>query len=172
MSNMKKSKADSIYNKVINKDTIRYEELLVKPQFMTICESVIPIVLFGAMAIFCLVNSSKSNDNLLCGIGLIIICIYVGFIAFPFQKSSSYSFEFMEGAGLQKMKVFYKGKELELKYKLDKTGRFMWEDNRRRAACIAYADGSSMNSWFVKYRVLNYMNGFLSQNHLMSKEIY
>lgn len=102
-----------------------------------------------------------------CSVGMVIFDIYVSFITF-IQKSSDYTFEFVPEAGLKGFKVYYKEKELKLEYKLDRNGRFMWENEKKPFTCIGYADNSTMNKYITKYRVLNHINVVLEQNGLYS----
>jgi len=127
--------------------------------------------LIGLLAIMCVLLVvavlSFIYKEYACSIGMVIFDVYVAFITF-IQKSSDYRFEFVPEAGLKDFKVFYKEKELKLDYKLDKNGRFMWENEKKPFTCIGYADDSSMNKYITKYRVLNHINIVLEQNGLYS----
>ena len=104
------------------------------------------------------------------GIGMIAFMIYVSYLTFA-QKKSDYRFEFANEKGLRDMKLFYKGREVKLDYRLDRNGRFMW-NSRKEVNDISYADGGRMSVYFTRYRVLNFVNAFLDENGLKAEVSY
>lgn len=127
------------------------------------------LILLGAIMVLLLVVAVLSciyKEYFSC-IGIILFEIYVAVITFG-QKKESYKFVFVPNSGLKEFKVFYKENELKLEYRLDKNGRFMWADSKKPINCISYADGSRMNKYITKYRILNYINVVMEQNGLNS----
>lgn len=128
----------------------------------------------AACGVFFLIRLKDPVDRWTCGLGLILLAVCILLISMVGQNEKNYRFEFVKGAGLADFKLFYKGDEIKIDYKLDKYGRFMWGDFTSRARCISYADKKS-SLWFdnfTKFRIMNYLNGFLSVNDLMSKNAY
>ena len=101
---------------------------------------------------------------------MIAFMIYVSYLTFA-QKKSDYRFEFANEKGLRDMKLFYKGREVKLDYRLDRNGRFMW-NSRKEVNDISYADGGRMSVYFTRYRVLNFVNAFLDENGLKAEVSY
>lgn len=132
------------------------------------------LALIGA-GVFFVLKISDPVERWGIGIGLMVIAVYIYLISMISQKPGDYRFEFAPGEGLAEMKLFYKGREIELAYKLDRFGKFMWADYKHKAICISQKDkkmdGPVFNN-FTKYRIMNYVNGFLTQNDLMSKNAY
>ena len=104
-------------------------------------------------------------------VGIMAFVIYVPLITFA-QKKSDYRFEFQDKKGLRDLKLYYKEKEVKLDYRLDRTGRFMWDDTRKSINNISYADGSRMNTVYTKYRILNFVNSYMEQNGLNAENSY
>ena len=125
--------------------------------------------------IFFILKITDPVEKWIIGIGLWFIAVYIYLISMISQNAKDYRFEFTSGEGLKDFKVFYKDKEIELAYKLDRFGKFMWADYKHKAVCISQKDkkmdGPVFNN-FTKYRIMNYVNGFLTQNDLMSKNAY
>ena len=146
----------------ISNSTISMDDMITSyPKMRMIILCVIMIMLI-VVAI-----ASFIYKSYICAVGIIAFVIYI--IAMTFgQKSSDYKFEFKANSGLNGMRIFYKEKELKLEYRLDKYGKFMWADSKKEANCISYADGSKMNKYIIKYRILNYINVFMEQNGLKS----
>lgn len=125
------------------------------------------IILIILAALMVIAVLSAVYKEYVCSIGIILFVVYVCIMTFG-QKAKDYTFEFKEGSGLKEFKVFYKGKEVKLEHKLDRNGRFMWADIKKPINCISYADGSGMNKYITRYRILNYINIFMEQNGLSS----
>ena len=111
-------------------------------------------------------------DSLICGIGLIIIAFYILIISPIGQKTSDYKFEFSDKGGLDGFVLIYRGKKVKLNYKLDKYGKFMWGDQRKKPECISYEDESKMDLYLTKYRILNYVNMYMEQNGLAARNVW
>lgn len=149
-------------NASISNSTINMDDMITSyPKTRMIILCVIMLMLI-AVAVASFVYKSY-----ICAVGIIAFVIYIISMTFG-QKSSDYKFEFKSNSGLSGMRIFYREKELKLEYRLDKNGKFMWADSKKEANCISYADGSKMNKYIIKYRILNYINVFMEQNGLKS----
>jgi len=128
-----------------------------------------------ASGVYFIIKIDDPVERWIIGFGLIFVAVCVYLISMAGQKSESYRFEFTPNQGLKDFKLFYKGTEIRIDYKLDKDGRFMWGDYRSKAKCISYADGRKASLFFdnfTKYRIMNYLSGLLDQNDLLSKKAY
>lgn len=132
------------------------------------------LALVGA-GVFFILKIADPVEKWVIGIGLCFVAVYIYLISMISQKPADYRFEFVPGEGLRDFKLFYRDREIELAYKLDRFGKFMWADYKHKAVCISRKDkkmdGPVFNN-FTKYRIMNYVNGFLTQNDLMSKNAY
>ncbi len=149
-------------NKQINDISISAEKLNTKYPYKRLIILLTIIVLLIVVAVLSLIYKEYASFA-----GIILFIAYVSAITFG-QRSSDYVFTFVPNAGLKDFQITYKGKELKLDYRLDKNGRFMWADSKKPVKCISYADGSGMNKYITKYRVLNYINVVMEQNDLYS----
>ncbi len=149
-------------DKQISASTILQEELITSYPFKRLILLISIIALLVVVAVFSAIYKEYASF-----VGIVVFIAYVSALTFG-QKAGNYQFDFVPGAGLKDMKVLYKGKELKLDYRLDKNGRFMWADAKKPIKCIEYADGSRMNKYITKYRVLNYINVVMEQNGLYS----
>lgn len=145
----------------------------VKPGSMM--SSLLISVGLSAAGVYFIIKITDPVERWVCGLGLVFVAICVFFISMAGQKAESYRFEFVEGQGLKDFKLFYKGIEIHIDYKLDKYGKFMWGDYKSKAKCITYADDRKADllfNNFTKYRIMNYLSGLFIQNDLMSKNAY
>ena len=144
-----------------------------KPKFgaRTVVSFVI-IIIFILAFIAGLVYGIMNND-----LEIIIGCI-LGIFTFSYalllnpiaQSSKSYYIEFPNENSIVGFRLFYKGKLVDLKYKIDNEGKIAFLNDKSKISCLAYADGSRMGS-FTKWRIINYFVKWLNDNNLMSKEI-
>lgn len=125
------------------------------------------IILIILAALLVIAVLSFVYKEYVCAIGIMLFVIYVCVMTFG-QRAKDYTFEFQAESGLNGFKAFYRGKELKLDHKLDKNGRYMWADVKKPINCISFADGSSMNKYITRYRILNYINVYMEQNGLSS----
>ena len=86
------------------------------------------------------------------------------------QKSSNYYIEFQSENSLAGFKLSYKGKLVNIQYKIDSQGKIAFANNGSKLSCISYADGTKMSN-LVKYKVINYFAKWLNDNGLISSEI-
>ena len=149
-------------NKQISDLTILPEDLITAYPYKRLIALLVIMVLLVVVSVFSFIYKEYISV-----VGIIVFIIYVSAITFG-QRSRDYVFTFVPNAGLKDFKVAYKGKELDLDYRLDKNGRFMWADSKKPVNCISYSDGSRMNKYVTKYRVLNYINVVMEQNELYS----
>ena len=153
-------------NRQLNNTTLKAEEMITSyPVGRMIC------IIAVMAALFVVVVISAKNGGWIYVVGILAFMIYVPAITFA-QKKSSYRFEFKENKGLQDFKVYYKDRELKLDYRLDKNGRFMWQDAKKEINNICYADGGRMDTYFTRYRILNYINSYMEQNGLRAEYTY
>ena len=86
------------------------------------------------------------------------------------QKPSNYYIEFQNEHSLANFKLSYKGKLVNIQYKIDDKGKIAFANNRSKLSCISYADGTKMSN-FVKYKIMNYFTKWLNDNNLLSLEV-
>lgn len=100
-----------------------------------------------------------------------IFCLVYLLLISPYtQKSDNYYIEFQNENSVVGFKLYYKGKLVNIQYKVDKEGKIAFANNQKKLNCISYADGSKMSN-LEKYRVLNYFGKWLQDNKLFSSEI-
>lgn len=166
-------------NKTVEEKTvpenITMESLDMKTKAGSYISSMLISIALIASGIYFIVKIEDPVERWIIGLGLIFVAVCVYLISMAGQKAESYNFEFTPNQGLKDFKLFYKGTEIKIDYKLDKDGRFMWGDYRSKAKCIGYADGRKASLFFdnfTKYRIMNYLSGLLDQNDLLSKKAY
>lgn len=152
-----KKKKDSIADLTFN-----IEDMITTYPKLRMIILIVIMIMLVVVAVFSFIYKSY-----ICAVGIIAFVIYIIFMTFG-QKTSDYRFEFKPNSGLSGMKIFYKDKELQLEYRLDKNGKFMWADPKKEIDCISYVDGTKMNKYLVKYKILNFINVFMEQNELKS----
>lgn len=86
------------------------------------------------------------------------------------QKSSNYYIKFENENSLKDFKLLYKGKLVNIKYKIDNIGKIAFTNNNNKLNCISYADKTKMTN-LVKYKIINYFSKWLNDNDLLSSEI-
>ena len=145
----------------------------IKPKFGKEAIILVSIIVFLFLfSIFGLIYSVISYD-LDFGIACLIGMFSVGylFLINPYtQNSKNYYIEFQSANSLAGFKLIYKGKIVNIKYKIDDKGKIAFLNNESKLSCISYADGSKMTN-FKKYKINNYFTKWLSDNDLMSDEI-
>lgn len=154
---------------------ISMETLDTKTRLGSYISSILISLGLSAVGVYFIIKIEDPVERWVCGLGLVFVAICVYMISMAGQSAKNYRFEFVQNEGLKNFKLFYKGVEIAIDYKLDKEGRFMWGDYRSRAKCITYADGRKSDllfNNFTKYRIMNYMSGLFEQNNLMSKKAY
>ncbi len=102
-------------------------------------------------------------------------CGFLGFgyllLISPYtQSSKNYYIEFKSENSIEGFKLFYKGKEVAISYKVDSQGKIAYSNDKNKKSCFSYADGSKMCS-LTKYKIINYFTKWLWNNELMSSEI-
>lgn len=85
------------------------------------------------------------------------------------QNPKNYHIEFVSENQLEGFKLTYKGKLVDVKYNIDKEGKFMFADNAKKTNCISYADKSKMKTR-TKYAIVNYFAKWLANNDLLSSK--
>jgi len=86
------------------------------------------------------------------------------------QKSKNYYIEFQSPNSLVAFKLSYKGKLVNIQYKIDNYGKITFANNAKKLSCISYVDNSKMSN-FTKYKIINYFTKWLNDNNLLSSEI-
>ena len=86
------------------------------------------------------------------------------------QNSNNYIIKVKNENSFEGFELYYKQKRVELKYQVDKEGKFKWANNNAKLKCISYLDNSTMNN-FTKYRILNYFSAWLLDNDYLSKDV-
>lgn len=102
---------------------------------------------------------------------LIILAFgYVALISPYTQNPKNYYIEFLNEDSLAGFKLFYKGKLVDIKHKIDNEGRIAFANNESKLSCLSYADGTKMSN-LVKYKINNYFIMWLNDNKLLSSEV-
>lgn len=86
------------------------------------------------------------------------------------QRRKNYSIEFEKENTLKNFKLFYKGKLVNIDYKIDEEGKIEFKYNKKKIDCISYSDNSKMSN-FEKYKIINYFSKWLSDNNLLSSKV-
>ncbi len=86
------------------------------------------------------------------------------------QKSSNYYIEFQSENSLAGFKLAYKGRWVNIQYRLDNQGKFAFANNRNKLSCLSYVDGTKMSN-LEKYKIINYFSKWLKDNGLLSLEV-
>ena len=81
----------------------------------------------------------------------------------------NYYIEFQNENSLADFKLSYKGKLVNIQYKIDNNGKIAFINNSK-LSCVSYADGTKMSN-FTKYRIINYFTKQLNDNKLLSSEV-
>ena len=105
---------------------------------------------------------------IMCLIG-VLASIYLILITPYFQRSKNYYIEFPNNS-LDGFKLFYKGKQVSIKYIIDKEGKIAFANNKSKLSCVSYANGTKISN-FTKYRIINYFTKWLHDNNLLSKDV-
>lgn len=96
--------------------------------------------------------------------------VYVIMISPYCQNAKNYDIEFIDENTLAGFKLYYKGKLVNVLYKVDQYGKIAWKYNENKLSCVSYADGSVMKK-IDRYRIVNYFTLWLTENDLISKEV-
>ena len=128
---------------------------------------IIALVLMYGLGLTCLVIGLIDSvlDMILAGSFLLFCLSYLLYLSPLFQRSKNYTIDFVD---LGNFTLYYKGREVNIKYKLDEEGKFLFLDDSNKHRCISYADGSRMSST-KQYRIMNYFSKWLQDYDLMSK---
>lgn len=156
-------------------NNLNIEEMQMKPRVGNYITTILICLALVAVGVYFVISISDPIERWVIGGGLVLVSIYIFLISMIGQRASAYKIEFSKGEGLRNFKLFYNGEEIEIEYKLDKCGRFMWADYKSKAKCIRRKGKEKDGLWFdnfTKYRIMNFINGFLTQNNLMSKNAY
>lgn len=144
-----------------------------KPKFSSSAIIVIAIMILSIIGLLCALIYGVINFNI-----EFIIFPSIGIFGFGYllmaspytQKSSNYNIEFQSENSLQDFKLFYKGKLINIQYKIDPNGKIAFMNNYHKIDCISYADGTKMSN-LVKYKIINYFSKWLNDNNLLSSEV-
>lgn len=144
-----------------------------KPKFNLLSYIVVTIFILLFIAFFAAFIYGIMNLNLefiimssigMFGTGyLILITPYT-------QRATNYKIEFRNENSLAGFKLFYKGKKVIIKHKIDDKGKIAFGNNYDKLSCISYADGVKMSN-FTKYKIINYFGRWLNDNNLMSDQV-
>lgn len=116
--------------------------------------------------------------GILSGNGNFIFMPLIAIVAFTYlllimpytQNSNNYYIEFQNENSLADFKLSYKGKLVNIQYKIDNNGKIAFINNNSKLSCVSYADGTKMSN-FTKYRIINYFTKWLNDNNLLSSEV-
>lgn len=103
--------------------------------------------------------------------GVMGVCafIYLLMIVPYFQKDSYYDIQLVGEDKLERLRVFYKGKEVVLLYGIDKDGKVYFKNDKKKTDGIGYYDESHM-SVITKYKIVNYVTWFLGYYDILAKD--
>lgn len=144
-----------------------------KPKYGTsaIIAMIIMILLFlGFVAAFIYGIASLNIEFIIMPLFGIFGIGYVLLISPYTQRSKNYYIEFQNENTLAGFRLLYKGKLVNIQYKVDREGKIAFMNNMKKTKCISYADGSKM-SGMTKYKIINYFAKWLSTNNLLSNEV-
>lgn len=95
---------------------------------------------------------------------------YILLISAYTQNSNNYYIKFKNQNSFEGIELYYKKKQINLKFLVDQEGKFKWANNNSKLKCVSYFDGSHMSN-FTKYRIINYFSAWLLENDYLSKEV-
>ena len=144
-----------------------------KPRFNLLSYIVLVILILFFIALFVAFIYGIKNLNSEFIIFPLIGMFGAGYIILitPYtQKTSNYKIEIKNENSLAGFKLFYKGRQVVIKHKIDNKGKIAFENNYDKLSCISYADGIKMSN-FTKYKIINYFGKWLHENNSMSDEV-
>lgn len=86
------------------------------------------------------------------------------------QPSKNYYIKIKNENSFEGFELYYKEKLIDLKYEIDKNGKFKWPNSKAKLECISYLDGTNMSN-FTKYKIINYFSTWLQENDYLSKDV-
>lgn len=86
------------------------------------------------------------------------------------QRATNYKIEFRNENSLAGFKLFYKGRQVIIKHKIDDNGKIAFGNNYDKLSCVSYADGTKMSN-LTKYKIINYFGKWLSDNNLLADKV-
>lgn len=93
------------------------------------------------------------------------------FLISPYtQNSNNYYIKVQNENSFEGFELFYKKRKVELKYLVDKEGKFKFENDTNKLNSVSYSDGTKMSN-FIKYRIINYFAAWLMDNNYLSEEV-
>lgn len=145
----------------------------IKPKFGVSAILTIIFILLFFIGSFCAFVYGLINLNIefiLISIISIFSSGYLLLISPYTQKSNNYYIEFINENSLAGFKLFYKGKLVNIQYKIDNNGKIAFANNNSKLSCISFADGTKISN-LVKYKIINYFTKWLHDNNLLSSEV-
>jgi len=144
-----------------------------KPKFGAkgIISTIICILMF-LCAIVALVFGviSEDFDLFIIGVLWLLAMPYVLWINPYLQRSKNYYIDFPNENSLEGFRLFYKGKQVDVKCKIAQDGKIAYANDSSKLRCVSYTDGSHMRN-ITKYRITNYFTRWLHDNNLLSDEV-
>ena len=95
---------------------------------------------------------------------------YILLISAYTQNSNNYYIKIKNENSFEGFELYYKKKRIDIKFCVDKEGKFKWANNNSKLKCVSYYDGTKMSN-FTKYRIINYFSSWLLENDYLSKEV-
>lgn len=142
-----------------------------KRSFLTTVVIIIFILLLIIFSITFLYGLSNLNIEYMffCGISVWGIS-YLLLISAYTQSKNNYYIKIKNENSFEGFELYYKKKRINIKFEVDKYGKFKWSNNNAKLKCVSYFDGTKMSN-FTKYRIINYFSAWLLENDYLSKDV-
>ena len=135
---------------------------------MLLINLILDLCLIAATILFILEVIKLGNANLSIVIISAILIPVLDYIILlsPYQQyTENYYIEFKDEKTIDGFKLFYRKRELEVLYEIDKNGKIVFK-NSDGTKCFAYKDGKRL-SGLTKRRIINYFTAWLKDNNLL-----
>lgn len=142
-----------------------------KKSFKTYLWLLFFIVIFFAMLTFFIIGLINLKiEYIFMGGTSTIGTAYILLITPYLQNPNNYELKIENENSFEGFHLYYKNKEVSIKYKVDKEGKFLFENNNNKLSTISYMDNTKMSN-FTKYRIINYFSNWLKNKDFLSKEV-
>lgn len=129
------------------------------------------IMLLLAVILFAMAIKALSGGTIVNALLLFFgafACLYLIGISPWAQNPNNYRFEIEEGEPIQNLRIYYKGKPVEIDFVVGEDGKIRFADEKNKHSCVRWADGSKM-SQFAAYRLANVFAKHMADIDLLSE---